>query len=63
MKESIAFTFPYQTNRNDTTNPATLGQLILEQQWKNAFSFTEIVNNYGLKQETLCQIVRFPNFL
>ena len=62
MKESIAFTFPYQTNRNDTTNPATVGQLILEQQWKNAFSFTEIVNNYGLKQET-CQIVRFPNFL
>ena len=63
MKESIAFTFPYQTNRNDTTNPATVGQLILEQQWKNAFSFTEIANNYGLKQETLCQIVRFPNFL
>ena len=35
---------------------ATYGQ---ERQWKGFFDFPEIVNNYGLKRGTVCQIVRF----
>ena len=37
----------------------TIGHVILKRHWKSTFDFTEIVNNYGLKQETVCQIVRF----
>ena len=53
------FTFPYQANGNHATEPSTVGHVISQQQWKSTFDFTEIVNNYGLKWGTVCQIVRF----
>ena len=40
-------------------NQKTVGHVISEQHWKNTFDFTEIVNNYGLKRETIWLIVRF----
>ena len=39
--------------------PSTVGRVISERQRKSTFDFTEIVNNYGLKRGTVCQIVRF----
>ena len=59
MEESVVFTFPYQTNGNRATEPSTVGRVILEWHWKCTFDFIEIVNNYGLKQGTVCQTVRF----
>ena len=53
------FTFPYQANGNHATKPSTVGHVISERHWKSTFDFTEIVNNYGLKRGTVCQIVRF----
>ena len=35
------------------------GHIISEKHWKSTFNFTEIVNKYGLKGGTVCQIVRF----
>ena len=57
MEELVIFTFPYQTDGNHATKPPTIGQVISEQQWKSTFGFTEIINNYGLKWETVHQIV------
>ena len=51
MEESVLFTFPYQTNRNDN--------VFSEWHWKSTLDFTGIVNNYGVKQGTLWQIARF----
>ena len=36
-----------------------VSHVISEWHWKSTFDFTEIVNKYGLKQGTVCQIVRF----
>ena len=58
-EESVVFTFPYQTNGNHATELSTVGHVISEPHWKSTFDFTEIVNNYGLKRGTVCQIVRF----
>ena len=58
MEESVVFTFPYQTSGNHAKELSTAGEAISEQNWKSTFVFTEAVNNYGLKRETLCQIVR-----
>ena len=55
MKESVVFTVPYQAIWNRAKVSSTVGDVI----WKNAFDFTEIVNNYELKWETVCEIVRF----
>ena len=38
---------------------STVGHVISDRHWKSTVDFTEIVNNYGLKKETACQIVRF----
>ena len=59
MEESVVFTFPYQANENHATEPSTVGHVISERHCKSTFDFTEIVNNYGLKRATVCQIVRF----
>ena len=56
MDESVAFTFPFQTNGNHATEPSTVSHVILR---KGTFYFTEIVNNYRLKRGTVCQILRF----
>ena len=39
--------------------PSTVDHVISERHWKSTFDFTEIVNNCGLQQGTVCQIVRF----
>ena len=57
--ESVVFTFPYQSNGNHATELSTAGHVISERRWKSTFDFTKIVNNYGLKWGTVCQIVRF----
>ena len=44
---------------NHATEPSTVGHVMSEQHRKSTFDFTEIVNNYGLKRGTICQIVRF----
>ena len=59
MEESVAFTFPYQTNRNYATEPPTVGHVISEWHWKSIVGFTEIVNKYGLKQRASYLIVKF----
>ena len=59
MEESVVFTFPYQGNGNNATEPSTVGHVISERDWKSTFDFTEIVNNCEVKQGTVCQIVRF----
>ena len=57
MEESVLFTFANQTNGDHATEPQTVGHVISEQHWKSTFDFSEIVNNYGLKRGTLCQIL------
>ena len=59
MEESVVFTCPYQTNKNYAAELSTVSHVISERQWESTFDFTEIVNNYGLKRKTECQIVRF----
>ena len=59
MKESAVFTFCYQRNGNHAMEPLTVGHIILRVALEGTFDFTETVNNYGLKQGILCQIVRF----
>ena len=56
IKESVLFTFPYQTNKNHAIELSTVGHVISEYHWKSNFDFTEIVNNYGLKWRSACQI-------
>ena len=58
MNESVLFTFSYQTNGNHAIQLSRVGHVISERYWKRTFDFTEIVNNFGLKRETVCQIVR-----
>ena len=59
MEESVVFIFPNQPNGNHATELSTVSHVISEQHWKSTFDFTELVNNYRLKQGTVCQIVRF----
>ena len=59
MEESVVFTFLFQTHRNPTTVLSALGHVISERHWKGTFGFNEIINNYGLKRGTICQIFRF----
>ena len=59
MEESVIFTFPYQTNGNHAMEPKTVGHVISERYWKSTFNFSEIVNNYRLKRETLWKLVKF----
>ena len=53
MEESVEFTFPDQKNGNHATEPSTVSDKISEQHWKSTSDFTEIVNNYRLKQGTV----------
>ena len=53
------FTFPYRTNGNHVKDLSTVGHVISERHWKITFDFIKIVSNYGSKQETVCQTVRF----
>ena len=53
------FTFPYRTNGNHATELSTVSHVISERRWKITLDFTEIVNKYGLKRGTVCQIVKF----
>ena len=55
----ILFTFLYQANGNHAMGPSTVGHVISEWDCKSTFNFNEIVNNQGLKQGTVCQIVRY----
>ena len=59
MKESIAFNFPFQTYASHVTELSTFGHAISERYWKATFYVTEIINNFGLKQGTVCQIVKY----
>ena len=59
MEESVVCTPPYQANGNHATESPTVGHVMSEQRCKSTFDFTKIVNNYGLKQRTVCEIVRF----
>ena len=58
-EESVVFASPYQANGNHATETLTVGHVMSQRDWKSTFDFTEIVNNYGLKRGTVCQIVRF----
>ena len=52
-------TFPYRTNGNHATELSTVSHVLSERRWKITLDFTEIVNKYGLKRGTVCQIVKF----
>ena len=39
--------------------PLTEGHVIAEQHSETTLAFKEILNNYGLKRGTVCQIVKF----
>ena len=56
MKESVVFTFPYQTNGNHATEPSAVGRVTSERHWKNTFDFNENVSNYGLNPGAVCQL-------
>ena len=58
MNKPNLFTFPYQINRNHTTELSIAGLIISERHWKSTFDFTEILKNYGLMRGTVCQFVR-----
>ena len=58
LREGIS-TFPQQTNGNHAAEPQTVEHVISERHWESTFDFSEFVNNYGLKQGTVWQIVRF----
>ena len=59
MEESVVVTFPYQINGNHAMEPSIIRHKISERHWKSTFNFIEIVDKYGSKRGTLCQIVRF----
>ena len=59
MEESAVFILPYQTNGNHVTELSTVRHAISERHWKSTFNFNEIINNYGLKQKNVFQIVIF----
>ena len=59
MEKSVYLPFPYKAKGNHAMEPSTVGHVISELHWKSNFDFTEIVNNFGLKQGTVCQIVKF----
>ena len=59
MEESVVFTFPYQANGNHDAALSIVDHIISEWHWKCSFDFTETVNNFRLKRETVSQIVRF----
>ena len=59
MEESVVFTFPWQKYGNHAMEPRTVDHVISEWHWKSTFDFREFVNNYGLKQGTVWQIVIF----
>ena len=52
------FTSPYQINRNHATKLSTFDHVTSERYWQSTLGYTENVNNYRLKRETVCQIVR-----
>ena len=39
VKESVVFTFPYQTNENHATKPSTVGHVILGTALERYFRF------------------------
>ena len=57
MEESVVFTFPIQTYRNHSA----VGHVISDRHGKDSFDLTEIMNNFGLKRGTVCQVVRFAS--
>ena len=59
MEESVVCTPPLSSKWNHATESPTVDHVISEQHCKSTFDFTKIVNNYGLKQRTVCEIVRF----
>ena len=54
---------PHEANKSHFTELSGTGQEILEGRWIGTVDSTKIVNNYSLKQETVCQIVRFFSHL
>ena len=56
MMAALAFN---ELSKQTTTELLATGQIISEWPRKEAFNYTEIINNHGLKQGTECQIVRF----
>ena len=59
IEESAVFILSYQTNGNHVTELSTVRHAISERHWKSTFNFNEIINNYGLKQKNVFQIVIF----
>ena len=56
----ISRIFLFQTYGNHATELLTFGHKISKRHSrKGTFDFTEIINNVGLMQGTVCQIVRF----
>ena len=54
MEESVLFTFPFRTYGNHASELSTHERVRSKRSWNGTFNFTEIINNYGLKQGTLC---------
>ena len=64
MIKSVVFVFSDQKYENPAMELATVVYTISERHLKSTFDFTETVNNFRLKQERVCQTVRFiPTFL
>ena len=59
IEESVVFILSYQTNGDHVTELSTVRHAIAERHWKSTFNFNEIINNYGLKQKNVFQIVIF----
>ena len=58
MNQSYLFSFLDKTNGNHTNELSTIDHVNSEQHCRSTFKLSEIVNNCGLKRQTVCQIVR-----
>ena len=59
MNQFYLFSFPDKTNRNHTKELTKVDRINSDEHYKSAFKLTEIINNYGLKGQKVCQILRF----
>ena len=59
MERSVVFAFLFQIYRSHAMELSIFGHVISKHYWGGTFGFTEIINNFKLKRETVSQIVRF----
>ena len=59
MEQSVVFAFLFQIYRNHVMELSIFDHVISKHYWGGTSDFTKIINNFRLKRESACQIVRF----